>query len=124
MGRFSYLCKECGEPVNSDSFSGEHCTIYLLKNGKAIEQMTGQYNSYGAVFKEKSLESIEWKTDEWMNLNELHFNNNKGDGFAVIHSDCQCGNIPTTISDDDPEQGWGKYVHSIRTPKAKETGLH
>jgi len=122
MGCFSYLCKECGEPVNSDSFSGEHCTIYLLKEGKVVEQMTGQYNSYGGVLQDKSLESVKWGTDEWDKLLDLHFNSNKGDGFAIVHSDCQHGNIPTTISEEDPNQGWGEYKHSIGSPKIEKKG--
>jgi len=113
MGCFSYLCRECGDAVNSGSFDGEHCTIYLLKDGEVVEKMTGQYDSYGRVF-DANMDSREWKTDKWGNLCDLMFNDNTGDGFAVVHTDCQCGNEWLSQSDDDPEQGWGKYKHSIK----------
>jgi len=50
MGCFSYKCKECGKGVRSTSFSGEKVKIFLLNKGKVIQQMEGQYDSYGGVF--------------------------------------------------------------------------
>lgn len=50
MGCFSFLCKECNKPVNSDSFEGEMVKLFLLKDGKVIQQMEGEYDSYGRVF--------------------------------------------------------------------------
>jgi len=62
MGCFSFICKESGLPVASDSFSGDAVRLYLLKNGKVIEEMRGHYDSYGRVFKDKQCEdSFEWK---------------------------------------------------------------
>ena len=31
MGCFSYICNNCGKPINSDSESGEHCKLVLIK---------------------------------------------------------------------------------------------
>ena len=53
MGCFSFICKESGLPVASSSFDGDDCRLYLLKNGKVIEEMHGHYDSYGRVFKKK-----------------------------------------------------------------------
>jgi len=114
MGCFSYLCEECGEPIKSDSFSGEHVHLFLLRGGKVIEKMDGQYDSYGRVFDEK-MESVHWKMD-WLDICDLDCSWDKSEGIAVIHTDCISSStrIPTTKSDPDPEQGWGKYKHSKR----------
>ena len=37
MGCFSFICDECGEPVNSNSFDGELVELFLLKKGKVIQ---------------------------------------------------------------------------------------
>lgn len=50
MGCFSFLCNECGEGVNSTSFSGEMVKLFLLKDGKIIQEMEGEYDSYARVF--------------------------------------------------------------------------
>ena len=50
MGCFSWICKECGKGIKSNSFSGEECKLFLLKDGKVIQKMEGQYDSYGRVF--------------------------------------------------------------------------
>ena len=122
MGCFSSLCKECGKPVNSDSFSGEHCTIYLLIDGKLVEEMTGQYDSYGRVFNGKKnkdgsaggKDSFEWKYDKWGNLVTFDLNDKKNSGFAYVHTDCKSKiyKVPNTISKDDPNQGWGNYKYT------------
>ena len=103
MGCFSYICKGCKTPINSNSFNGEQCDMFLLQDGVVIESMSGAYNSYGATFKQ------EWEMD-WGDVCSLHFNLNDGDGIAAFHSKCfeKAGRVvPTTISDDDPDQGWG-----------------
>lgn len=105
MGCFSFICKESGLPVASDSFSGDACRLYLLKDGKVIEEMRGHYDSYGRVF-DNSGDSFEWNTP-WGNVIDLIFNDNKGDGIAVVLEKYFKGNIPTTKSDNDPNQGWG-----------------
>jgi hypothetical protein len=37
------------------------------------------------------------------------FNDNKGDGIAVVLENYFTGNIPTEQSEGDPDQGWGDY---------------
>ena len=108
MGCFSYLCKGCNESIKSDSFSGQDCYMFLLKKGKVDQYMAGPYNSYGAVFDDNGSDAIEWRGD-WGKLVTLHFNDNKNDGFAVYHKKCYDEKLPMTISDDDPNQGWGDY---------------
>jgi len=110
MGCFSFLCKECGEPVNSSSFHGEHVTLYLLVDGKVVGEMSGQYDSYGRVF-DKEGNSIEWSVD-WGTIVDLMFNGSGNDGITAVHTDCNVGNTPKIRSDADPNQGWGKIAHS------------
>lgn len=111
MGCFSYICKESGRGVNSDSFSGELCRIYLLVNGECVEEMRGQYDSYGRVFGPDG-ESVEWEYAPWSELVTLHFNDNPGDGFAIVLEEHYTpGCEPTTISENDPDQGWNEYIH-------------
>lgn len=106
MGCFSFICKESGLPVASSSFDGDAVRMYLLKDGKVIEEMRGHYDSYGRVFKADKNESFQWKT-EWNEVCDLMFTDNKGDGIAVILEKYFSGRIPTTQSDDDRNQGWG-----------------
>lgn len=109
MGCFSHMCKECGTPINSDSYRGEHCIMFILENGRIIEQMAGQYDSYGSVFDDNG-ESLEWNTD-WGDVVDLHYNTFDNDGVAAYHSKCyvKAGRpIPETISKNDPDQGWNK----------------
>lgn len=106
MGCFSFMCKESGLPVASSSFDGDACRLYLLKNGKVIEEMHGHYDSYGRVFKKTNDESFEWKMD-WSEVCKMMFDSNPGNGIAVVLEKYFTGNIPTTISEGDPDQGWG-----------------
>ena len=50
MGCFSFNCKKCNKGVLSNSFVGEKVKLFLLKDGKVIEKMEGEYDSYGRVF--------------------------------------------------------------------------
>jgi hypothetical protein len=50
MGCFSYMCKECDKPVLSTSFAGQDVWLFLLKDGKVVQQMDGEYDSYGRCF--------------------------------------------------------------------------
>jgi hypothetical protein len=123
MGCFSYLCSECEHPICSDSFSGEHCILMLVENGKVLEWMQGQYDSYGRVFKmdpapyktnktglKGVTSSYEWSVKEWGEIVDLHFNNQSDAGIAAYHSKCFDGDMTNVfVSDDDPEQGWEKY---------------
>ena len=111
MGCFSYICKECGEPVNSDSLSGEWTHLFLLKDGLIYEHMYGPYDSYGRCFMDGNLsDSFEWEAD-WEYVVELHLNKNKKDGIAAVHAACFNGaeDVPSISSKDDPNQGWGVY---------------
>ena len=108
MGCFSFMCKESGLPVASDSFSGDAVRLYLLKDGEVIEEMRGHYDSYGRVFKDKTCEdSFEWKM-EWKEVCDMMFNSKDDDGIAVVLEKYFTGKIPTTQSEGDPNQGWGR----------------
>ncbi len=107
MGCFSFICKESGLPVASSSFDGDAVRMYLLKNGKVVEEMRGHYDSYGRVFKADKEDSFEWKMD-WSEAVDLMFHSDKSNGMAVILEQYFAGNIPTTRSEGDPNQGWGK----------------
>ena len=120
MGCFSFLCKECNEPIKSNSFSGELVHLFLLEKGKPVDYMKGQYDSYARVFAESrpqvddpSIEhhlgkSYQWKRT-WSECCDLLFTKGNQDGISAIHDKCVTGEIPTTISEDDPDQGWGDY---------------
>jgi len=115
MGCFSFICKECDRPVLSTSFTGQEVELFLLENGKVLQHMSGQYNSYGCVFIEGTQrsdvehelkDSVKWNLD-WSGCCELMFDNDKSNGIAAIHTKCWQGDTPTTRSEDDPNQGWG-----------------
>ena len=106
MGCFSFICQVCGQPILSNSFRGERVRLFLLENGKIIEEMEGEYDSYGRVFDDNS-ESIKW-TNEWNKVCDLMFNPKKENGIAAIHTKCSKTLIPTVKSNSDPNQGWDK----------------
>lgn len=116
MGCFSFICKETGKPGNSSSFDGNPVHLFLLKKGKVIEHMFGNYDSYGRVFSnvkesdDKSMTdttSFEWKLD-WNECCNLMFDNDKSNGIALIHASHWKEGDPYPIerSEGDPEQGW------------------
>lgn len=134
MGCFSFLCKVCGKGIRSTSFSGEHCKLFLLRDGEVLQMMEGQYDSYGTVFiegtqdptvKHKLMESQSWNDPTpdipldsywasgdkshgiWLRVCDLMHDANPRNGIAAVHTKCFKGNIPTTQSDSDPNQGWG-----------------
>jgi len=116
MGCFSYNCKECGKGIQSTSFDGEECHLFLLDGGKVVDQMTGKYDSYGRVFIPNSqvatvshdlMESQSWTYKEWGDLVSMHFGPDESTGFAAVHVACFSG-MPQTRSEDDPNQGWGE----------------
>jgi hypothetical protein len=110
MGCFSFVCKESGLPVASSSFDGDACRLYLLKDGKVIEEMRGHYDSYGRVFTDSTYEdSFEWNMD-WHAVCDLMFDKDESNGIAVILEKYFDGTIPTTRSESDPNQGWGKKM--------------
>ena len=106
MGCFSFICKESGLPVASSSFDGDAVRLYLLKNGKVVEEMHGHYDSYGRVFKKNNSEYFEWKMD-WHEACELMFDKDESNGIAAVLEQYFTGKIPTTRSESDPDQGWG-----------------
>jgi hypothetical protein len=119
MGCFSFICQESNEPVLSSSFSGDAVHLFLLKNGKVIEHMFGNYDSYGRVFSNKKEEndtsqtdtsSFKWKM-EWRDVCDLMFSRDKSNGIAAILAPFwkEGDPFPTTRSEDDPDQGWGKH---------------
>lgn len=119
MGCFSFLCKESNEPILSSSFSGDAVHLFLLKNGKVIEHMFGNYDSYGRVFSDKKekndtslteTSSFKWKM-EWKDVCNLMFSNDTSNGIAAILAPFwkEGDPYPTTRSEDDPGQGWGKH---------------
>ena len=118
MGCFSYICPECNHPICSNSFSGEHCILMLVKEGKVLEWMQGQYDSYGRVFKVETEglgphgdeKSYQWTAMDWSDIVDLHYNGCSESGISAYHSKCFDGDmVNVTVSDDDPEQGWEKY---------------
>jgi hypothetical protein len=112
MGCFSFLCKDTDKAALSTSFDGSPCFLFLLEDGIVIEEMYGNYDSYGRVFKSKEFDagsSFHWKMD-WPEVCDLMFDDDKSNGIAVLLDNDLTGIpkfIPTTRSDDDPNQGWG-----------------
>lgn len=150
MGCFSYVCKKCGRGVRSSSFDGEKCHIFAIKDGKVLEKIEGDYNSYGSVFinntQDESVNhrlrkskfwsnptpSIEFSEEELkyhsiegageqrlldliMNCAKFEYLNNTG--IAIYHDHCYNGEIPRTISERDPNQGWGDKESKSLTDK-------
>lgn len=107
MGCFSFMCKGCGKPINSDSFTGQRCVLTLIKDGLAIDSMIGEYDSYGRVFDENQ-KSILWNIP-WPDVCDLMFKKEKDNGIVAYHEDCFNPNGEMIRSDDDPDQGWGKF---------------
>lgn len=127
MGCFSFLCKKCGKGIQSTSFSGHKCRLALLKDGKVIQEMQGEYDSYGRVFIEGTQakgvehdlkESAYWDT-EWRIVCDLMFDKDKGNGIAAYHSKCDNGEVPVTRSEDDPNQGWGEEFEDFNDVSMK-----
>ena len=98
MGCFSFICKVCDKPIRSTCSEGELVTLFLLKDGKVIEKLEGQYSCYGTVLEDS------WMLP-WREVVGLMTSHSKGNGIAAIHNLCF---IPTTKSEDDPRQGAGK----------------
>lgn len=107
MGCFSFLCKKSGKAALSTSFDGSPVHMFLLKEGKVIEYMHGNYDSYGRVFN-KDDDSFEWNMD-WNDVCDLIFDSDKSNGIALILEEFWQEGDPYPIerSKDDPNQGWG-----------------
>lgn len=121
MGCFSFICQKSGKAVNSSSFDGDQVHLFLLKDGKVIEEMFGNYDSYGRVFNvdqrqdvaHELRESFKWKMD-WHKVCDLMFNSDDSNGIAAILHKHYNGEIPTKRSKSDPNQGWGKMTNKRR----------
>ena len=120
MGCFSWLCSKCGKGIESSSFEGHQCRLYYLKDGKVIEQLKGEYNSYGGVFipgtqdpdvKHKLRKSQHFKTDWGIICDDVTYDDKPtNSGIAALHEECYSGeeSIPLEASLHDPNQGWGE----------------
>jgi len=119
MGCFSFICKNSGKSINSDSFNGDAVKLYLLKDGKVIEEMHGNYDSYGRVF-DGGDGNFEWNLD-WGLVCDLMFEGGDGNGIAVVLDKFDDGTVPTTQSEGDPDQGWNrmKYNTAVAEPYHK-----
>jgi len=122
------MCQKCGKPILSDLHSGQPVELFLLENGIVVDKMSGQYNSYGKVFKEDLKSSVEWKrywtkgypktvedphsTPACDLLNDSDIAN----GIAAIHTSCYSGEVPTECSPQDPNQGWGSEDDTEHDP--------
>lgn len=116
MGCFSYLCKICDDPINfdTDDNTGEHCTLYLLENGKIIEEMTGQYNNYGCVFADYPFAYAKWHSYDWSGICDLNFSRTKSCGIAAVHTDCSFLSMSLPIKTQSAQaenQGNGDIKH-------------
>lgn len=81
MGCFSFICKECNKPVLSNSFTGQKVKLFLLENGNVIQDMEGEYDSYGRVFTKDNKDSVQWEK-EWSEVCDLMFSDQKNNGIA------------------------------------------
>ncbi len=120
MGCFSFICKISKKPVLSTSLGGDAVNLFLLKNGKVVEHMMGNYDSYGRVFQMKKtlpsdliLISHEWNMD-WDNVVDLMFKDDPHNGICAILAPfwTEGDPYPTTRSEADPNQGWGTHSKS------------
>lgn len=128
MGCFSFMCKECGKPILSNSLAGQKTKLFLLKDGEVIQMMEGEYDSYGRVFIDGTQDetvrhelrmSIDWENpfpempvkngrNTWGRVCDLMWSDDESNGIAAIHSKCFTGVMPCTRSKQDPNQGWGE----------------
>lgn len=118
MGCFSFLCLECGKGILSNSFKGERVKLFYLRDNKVIEQIEGEYDSYGGVFidgtqcadvKHPLRQRRMWEHQEDISesTESFFYGGNRSWGIAAIHSRCFTGMLPTCCSENDPDQGWG-----------------
>jgi hypothetical protein len=115
VGCFSFLCKESGKAALSTSSDGSPCRLFLLEGGHVIEEMHGNYDSYGRVFTNKLRtdvhhelrESFQWTMD-WSDVCDLMQSSSPTNGIAMVLDEYWTGEVPTTRSEDDPDQGWGE----------------
>jgi hypothetical protein len=82
MGCFSFICNETGLPANSDSHrEGAAVHMYLMRKGEIVEEMVGNYDSYGCVYDGQG-GSFEWDMD-WGDVCDLMFDGGVDSGIAL-----------------------------------------
>jgi hypothetical protein len=95
MGIFSGICHRCNKPVNV----GQAATLTLLKAGKEVQTVSGNYDGYGF--------GASWDM-EWASVVRLMFLKDKRNGIAFMHYGCAKGARPRNRSKDDVNQGLGE----------------
>jgi hypothetical protein len=128
MGMFSYICSLNNKAIRADE---SEVVLYFIKKGIIQEIMSGPYNSYGSVDKadkvihkilldgsDKLVDAdpileISHSGDEWVNdwdeIVDIHFNEDESSGIHAIIGEYNPDYEPTIISQNDPDQGWGKF---------------
>ena len=107
MGSFSYICAGCGQPICQE----EAVVLIHVRHGKELKRAIGTYYDYGQV---EDDEAFRGTSSKYPNDNrgmcesefELEDSGTKS-GISAWHQVCyKEGDL--TISDNDPNQGWGK----------------
>ena len=122
MGQFSFKCKNCDKDVLHGGYDDGHLVhLYLLDDGKVIEEMEGTYDGYGRVHggewempwsdsdltDEQRVDSRRSAIAPIKTICGLWLNDGRPqDGLAAVHVKCMDGTIPTTQSDGADNQGW------------------
>lgn len=120
---FSFICTICGQPIMSNTVTGEKCRLMYIKNNEIKEEIRGDYDCFGGVFTDEPSQKdgsynlerkrLFWETD-W---NEIHSSIldvfNDEDGICAVHENCitdiQDKFVPS-ISETDPDDGSGLYM--------------
>jgi hypothetical protein len=113
MGCFTFKCKKTNETICEE----DYVHLFLLKQGKVIEHMYGEYDSYGRV-RNNSGESFHWNMP-WKNVCDLcDMSSNKGDGLAAILGTYwnEGDPYPTTQSEDADFMGWCYHRDHVGNP--------
>lgn len=102
MGCFSFMCLKSGMPVVDSA----PVRLFLLKDGRVLEHMHGNYDHYGTVYDGKG-SSLRWKMP-WSDVcQQLLFTPCPITGMAAILDEHWDGEVPVRCSEDDPDQGCG-----------------
>lgn len=115
MGAFSFLCSKTHKPILSNGFHGSAVHLFLLKEGKVIEHIFGNYDNYGCVF------GKDWKTD-WHEICHMMHGADIHSGICAILSPFwkEGDPYPTVRSHTILEEGWGDTIETLN----KETPFH
>lgn len=107
MGSFSYICRGCGQPICQD----EAVVLFHVRHGKELGRAVGIYYDYGRVEDDETFRGSEAKspnTHREMCESEFELKDSGIEsGISAWHQVCyKEGDL--SISDNDPNQGWGK----------------